>query len=1852
MSGNGRVISKLKRRLLCLNRNLDERSSSDISKRSNKSSLNEASASFKFMKTELMSSVKKNVESSSSDCRKTKSKRGKSDTNSTGEATQKQPNCNVTENTNSQIFPNCPKDKTESNDHQTDHNHNGPSRTDQVNIIAHIEQLSIDLHSAVCDSNTVKLSDTRILCGGQEIVSCKELDCVGEPETLLCTQDLTLESTQNNSDQPEIQWDCQSPELVREVKQLQGQYGMEEIRKVVSSFSSANVELQKHIIPELKLHLPVKSDSVWTRKRKRRKTTVRAAIRLQQKFNGRESVEEILKWLQNKTTEQLPDRKEDCQSSCVANIKLPEEENESCDKYTDADVSKQSCSSEDRWSDEELFTGHSLLIKATQNPETHLSSLHNQVVAFTEQIFDQHNSFESFTEQQTSDSNISSSGSSSSSSISPNVLKVSSVLDLELSERDFSSLTLSTTTINTSVNNHNNLERLFSNKDHPNVGSTAVEFLVSNEDRAEYFRPLDTTVTNPHSKITSKSNGNSSADSVRPLNTTVTNSQSKICSRNNNGADSPECFRLLDTDVTNPHSKIFLKSQCVAAQKLHHTFKATHMGDVHKLRTLNNNSHSLNVPQAATCICQTSIQENNLFRESQHRIVGSNIFSNSNTNSTLGDVMISKKAPTHAENIDTTNKLLVKDVSCSPVKPIVTGGLYYGPLIYCKAKSSQKNTPMLVKSCCLPCKYGEDDDSCSRMGPHFMHPPEKVHILNLSSMHNHDFNVGIPDDGDFQMLRELHASLKSESNGVSTSAGGHLEKTAASGTLEPLQVCLYKTPSVSTKDDDWNVDIPDDGFQIPLEVDETFISQSSSIPTSAADVSTLIRTQVLDLCKEKTSTLGTYQIQALSVHDGAFEKLPGVDAVLEGPAGTDATSTCSHPKKAASVKSAMNSLYVQSAMTPCVSATEDDAMNVSVAGDHFHHVLQVDETSDKVSTSKSTIFMTQQVHSDIIPGVSATCNVFDDVSDGDFHMLQEDETFHSILTEETGLSEETAVNVATLNPLCVQLDTTSSILRIEDDDFDVSISDDDLLFEVCETLDRQADSILSAKTGLNENAAAVCSMALQEPSDMTQHLSKNQGTDCDVNFPDDDSQLLLEVDEVLDRQANILSTSAAVSLHEKIAAVETSLKTLQMHSDMIQSISTTQDEFANIPDDDFEQMQGVNEVLGNQTTTLSASVSPNLHHEIIAEDETLETPQIQSDLVHCVSMTQDEFANFPDDDFEKMLGVNEVLGNQTTTFSVTTFPNHHHEIIAEDETLETLQIQSDLVHCVSMTQDEFANFPDDDFEQMLGVNEVLGKQTTTFSVTTSPNHHHEIIAEDETLETSQIQSDLVHCVSMTQDEFANFPDDDFEQMLGVNEALGNQTTTLSVTTSPNHHHEIIAEDETLGTLQIQSDLVHCVSMTQDEFANFPDDDFEQMLGFNEALGNQTTTLSASISSNNPHEIIAEDETLGTLQIQSDLVHCVSMTQDEFANIPDDDFEQILDSQSSFLSTSTLTDHHEETACVETSLETLQIQSDLVHCVSMTQDEFANIPDDDFEQMLEADGILSSQSNILCTSAPGDIHEKTAQVGSSKMLQMQSDTTPSVSLTPHEDANFPEDDFEYLLRVNVTLDSLSTQAVVTHQPPSSLYNEITSKCKIFDTCQINRPCVPNNDYAIKKHLTVGETIHCHDGTIPTSMTAGPAVLIIPKSDHQKASLSETSHKTLQMQPSGNMTIRELTNITGGTNPDAFTSDSKQLSCPNLTEFLPSSSTVNNSPANADSPRRFRFKRINPLQMNSLPYVSLQSPFTPHFSDLSADVKCSTNKSLPSAQGIQVRCSLEEIQQKRQAALQKRSLRQSQLKDAIT
>lgn len=170
MSGDGKVISKLKRRLLCLNRNLDDRSSSESN---NKSSLNEESSSFKFVKTE-MSCVKKNAESSSSDCRKTKmSKRGK--TNSTVEATRKQTNCNVTENAISQIFRNCPKDKTESNDNQAAQNHNGPSRTDQViNIIAPIEQLSIDSHTAVCDTHMVKLPDTRLLCGGQEIVSYKE----------------------------------------------------------------------------------------------------------------------------------------------------------------------------------------------------------------------------------------------------------------------------------------------------------------------------------------------------------------------------------------------------------------------------------------------------------------------------------------------------------------------------------------------------------------------------------------------------------------------------------------------------------------------------------------------------------------------------------------------------------------------------------------------------------------------------------------------------------------------------------------------------------------------------------------------------------------------------------------------------------------------------------------------------------------------------------------------------------------------------------------------------------------------------------------------------------------------------------------------------------------------------------------------------------------------------------------------------------------------------------------------------------------------------------------------------------------------------------------------------------------------------------------------------------------------------------------------------------------------------------------------------------------------------------------------------------------------------------------------
>lgn len=174
-------------------------------------------------------------------------------------------------------------------------------------------------------------------------------------------------------------------------------------------------------------------------------------------------------------------------SSCDANIKLPEEEKESFDKYTDTDVSKQSYSGEDHWSDEELFTAHSLLIKATQNPETCLSSLHSQVVAFREQFCDQENSVESFTGQQTSDSNNSSAGSSSSSFISPSVLKISSVLDLELSERDFSSATLSAATINTSVNNYDNLQRLSSNKDHPDVGTAAVEFPVSSEDSAEYF---------------------------------------------------------------------------------------------------------------------------------------------------------------------------------------------------------------------------------------------------------------------------------------------------------------------------------------------------------------------------------------------------------------------------------------------------------------------------------------------------------------------------------------------------------------------------------------------------------------------------------------------------------------------------------------------------------------------------------------------------------------------------------------------------------------------------------------------------------------------------------------------------------------------------------------------------------------------------------------------------------------------------------------------------------------------------------------------------------------------------------------------------------------------------------------------------------------------------------------------------------------------------------------------------------------------------------------------------------------------------------------------------------------------
>ncbi|GFO11978.1 hypothetical protein PoB_003848300 [Plakobranchus ocellatus] len=187
-----------------------------------------------------------------------------------------------------------------------------------------------------------------------------------------CSQENCLDQSGDSDNQCEVRWDCYSPETVKQLRKLRGQYNAEGVKRIVANFNDAHVKPQKPSIVNL---LPLRGPGPSTAF-KEVSFPHRVANKRPQRATSRKAVQEMILLLQKKIAEK--EKGSGGTNLCSAEVSterhrsgIGAEEDGNNDKNENG---SNKAENEDCWSDDDLFQDNSFLIEATQNPEKFMNT--------------------------------------------------------------------------------------------------------------------------------------------------------------------------------------------------------------------------------------------------------------------------------------------------------------------------------------------------------------------------------------------------------------------------------------------------------------------------------------------------------------------------------------------------------------------------------------------------------------------------------------------------------------------------------------------------------------------------------------------------------------------------------------------------------------------------------------------------------------------------------------------------------------------------------------------------------------------------------------------------------------------------------------------------------------------------------------------------------------------------------------------------------------------------------------------------------------------------------------------------------------------------------------------------------------------------------------------------------------------------------------------------------------------------------------------------------------------------------------------------------------------------------------
>ncbi|RUS79802.1 hypothetical protein EGW08_012449 [Elysia chlorotica] len=197
-------------------------------------------------------------------------------------------------------------------------------------------------------------------------VSYDDLDADEFAGLRFCSQEGSLDKSGDSDGQCEVRWDCYSPQTVKQLKKLRGQYSAEGVKRIVANFNDAHVKPRESSTLRL-LPLPGPGPDAPF---KEVAAPCRIASRKPRRVTSQKAVQEMILLLQNK----IAQKEKESQATRSSSGEV------SCDGHAVSVVSAESKDSggasggEDCWSDDDLFQDNSFLIEATQNPEKFINT--------------------------------------------------------------------------------------------------------------------------------------------------------------------------------------------------------------------------------------------------------------------------------------------------------------------------------------------------------------------------------------------------------------------------------------------------------------------------------------------------------------------------------------------------------------------------------------------------------------------------------------------------------------------------------------------------------------------------------------------------------------------------------------------------------------------------------------------------------------------------------------------------------------------------------------------------------------------------------------------------------------------------------------------------------------------------------------------------------------------------------------------------------------------------------------------------------------------------------------------------------------------------------------------------------------------------------------------------------------------------------------------------------------------------------------------------------------------------------------------------------------------------------------